>query len=535
MRKHAARILAAAMLAVVTVTAVVEAGEGSAERSSGNLRAGLPQGRRFLAVERGGLEGQVEGQSTMPDHPSAESLSAAWAQWQQDVPEAQPPAPLQSSVQPPGNDSQVTALTRGQLTPSAASLSAAWSQWQQETPEVQPPVPPPSTVQLPGGAPQAAAWTQSQQEHPDAQQPESLQPAAPTFNALKAAAWAQAHKVVAAASGTLSNDTVWTPSQEGDPETADVDDDRLAEAANFSETSGGTDVVDEGLGESTAAGAEDDRSAEAPDQPEDSNVSSHCQADDAASFAERWERQRQLSLMQGLSTVVRGVRGSRRLVRLPRASAARHVAASATSSLGVALAGLGAVKQSFEALARRQDDDGMLEFIRGVVEEVGGTIVDEAGLSRILPLYTGEADLQPFARLMEELAATAALPDGWLRMPRDSRYNALQMGYGSQSFPAGVGNVSTLSEPGYEAVAFTRRSPEMETFVLRAAAQLGCEVHDQGGLQGFVPFYSGECGTRSFDVLVKDLQAVASLPDQWLRYNITVDQVQANESVESGE
>lgn len=270
-----------------------------------------------------------------------------------------------------------------------------------------------------------------------------------------------------------------------------------------------------------------------------------CVANSTRSAAERWERERQLSLSQVRSTVVHTSHRGQRWALRPKSSSltsfdhgleALNAASFYLDQLGTAeaehfaaMAGEGAVSklaaearhrvrlETFDMYTLKQDDSGMFDFIKSMVEEVGGEVLDEGGLAGIVPFYSGSKDLQSFARLMEEIQAIAHLPDSWLRMPPNSCYKALQMGYGPNAFPNGVGDVASLNEQGYQAVAFTRRSPEMAKFIRRLIEDKNFQVEDEGGVLGLVPFYSGECGTRSFGELMAEIHAVASMPGKWLR------------------
>lgn len=75
---------------------------------------------------------------------------------------------------------------------------------------------------------------------------------------------------------------------------------------------------------------------------------------------------------------------------------------------------------------------------------------------------------------------------------------------------------ATLDEDGYEQVAALKSSRAMAPFVRRVLAHLGCDIVDEGGLDGFVPHYSGEIDTKSYAKLVGELKEVCKLPDAWL-------------------
>lgn len=74
-----------------------------------------------------------------------------------------------------------------------------------------------------------------------------------------------------------------------------------------------------------------------------------------------------------------------------------------------------------------------------------------------------------------------------------------------------------LNEKGYESIADLRSNHGMELFVRRLASQLGLRIVDKGGLKGFVPYYSGQKDTQSFEALQKELAAAAE-EGTWVKF-----------------
>jgi len=269
-----------------------------------------------------------------------------------------------------------------------------------------------------------------------------------------------------------------------------------------------------------------------------STRASRCVAGDARGPAERWERQRQLSLLQDSGGAVYDIHSFLRSVMKPMfgtgsdserhisvaTSAARWMAqkfrrAGSRPSTKLSRATMYRLKrEEFDRVCKDQAGGGMFSFIMNLIKEFGGTVVNEGGLAEMVPLYRGSKDPESFMRLMEELNAISHAQDGWLKLPRAGSFKMLQIGYGPDHFPAGVGTVASLSEQGYQAVVFTHRSPEMRQFIQRAIQQNGFEVSDDGGLSGLVPFYSGECGSRSFKELLSEMKEVSTMPGKWLHH-----------------
>lgn len=85
------------------------------------------------------------------------------------------------------------------------------------------------------------------------------------------------------------------------------------------------------------------------------------------------------------------------------------------------------------------------------------------------------------------------------------------------TFDHQVAASALLTEDGYEAVAKMKSSSAMGLYIRRIVDKLACSVSDEGGLEGFVPHYSGEIDTKTYDKLEHELNDVCQLPDGWLR------------------
>lgn len=264
-----------------------------------------------------------------------------------------------------------------------------------------------------------------------------------------------------------------------------------------------------------------------------------CGPEGTGSFAERWERLRQLASLQNSLSGASSVHSDRRWgLQLGRKQIsafeeAEEALAKANSQSRVHEAAVflevptGASAMQARHLARKEmlgtlteapDDDQMVVFIKSAIEEVGGQILDEGRLRRIAPFYSGTKGFKSLSSLMEELSVVASSEDSWLQLPDKTRFKALQLGFGPAHFPKHVGQVASLTDQGYQAVLWAKRPQEMVDFIQRAIAEEGLEVVHEGGLSGLVPFHSGECATRSYSELLEELREVSKMEGSWLRH-----------------
>lgn len=67
------------------------------------------------------------------------------------------------------------------------------------------------------------------------------------------------------------------------------------------------------------------------------------------------------------------------------------------------------------------------------------------------------------------------------------------------------GNDAPLSETGYRQVAKMHSNEEMKKYVLRLLESERCTLKDERGLDGLVPFFSGEISTQGFRALQDEI------------------------------
>jgi len=81
-----------------------------------------------------------------------------------------------------------------------------------------------------------------------------------------------------------------------------------------------------------------------------------------------------------------------------------------------------------------------------------------------------------------------------------------------------LGQKASLDEQGYKAVAAIKDNKQMEKFIRRAAQAVNMEIHDEGGLQGILPFYSGVKAVQTYEALLLELERTGhSGPGAWVQ------------------
>lgn len=78
------------------------------------------------------------------------------------------------------------------------------------------------------------------------------------------------------------------------------------------------------------------------------------------------------------------------------------------------------------------------------------------------------------------------------------------------------GKNADLSEQGYAAVATLKDNTQMEKFVRRVAERMNLAITNEGGLEGMVPYYSGEASTQSFGQMVAEMKKNSQSSPRWL-------------------
>merc|ERR1719326_1536201 len=120
----------------------------------------------------------------------------------------------------------------------------------------------------------------------------------------------------------------------------------------------------------------------------------------------------------------------------------------------------------------------MTVFIRRVAESHHLRVVDEGGLQGFAHFYAARTS-GSFSRLAQELDDAAKVSSGWLSSNKKG--------------PTGLS--ASLDESGCKALQaahLPKGSQEMPIFIRRVAESRLYGIGDEGGLQGFAKYYSGQ-------------------------------------------
>lgn len=77
-------------------------------------------------------------------------------------------------------------------------------------------------------------------------------------------------------------------------------------------------------------------------------------------------------------------------------------------------------------------------------------------------------------------------------------------------------DLAELNERGYDALTMLKNNAGMSKYVMRILDTLNCKISKEGGLEGFVPHFSGAIASKTFDKLQTELREVCMMPDGWL-------------------
>lgn len=169
-------------------------------------------------------------------------------------------------------------------------------------------------------------------------------------------------------------------------------------------------------------------------------------------------------------------------------SQARSAVNTGVSSGAGATATLNA--EGYKQIVKLQSDVEMGAFITHLVDSMGGRIIDLDKFHGVVPFYSGTRAGQSFENLQNEIWTSATSPkDAWVQLS---------------------GATAPLTEQGYQAVALQKDNMEMDKFVRRALMQMGKFVADEAGLQGVIPYYSGEKAVQSYSALEDEIKSAVT-------------------------
>jgi len=139
----------------------------------------------------------------------------------------------------------------------------------------------------------------------------------------------------------------------------------------------------------------------------------------------------------------------------------------------------------YELVAKMQKDDEMRAFIVRLLSTEARHVKDEFGLHAMVPFFSGTKTTQDMKALKVEL--------------RDPKHDVW--------LADGVGRTADLSEEGYQKVAAQKSDVQMKAFIRRALVVNHMRINEEGGLSGFVPYYSGRfVKSQTYKALLEDLE-----------------------------
>lgn len=151
--------------------------------------------------------------------------------------------------------------------------------------------------------------------------------------------------------------------------------------------------------------------------------------------------------------------------------------------------------RGYAAVVALKNDTEMEAFVRRKAAKLDMTVTSNQALRGFVPFFSGTRGSRPYGALETEMQKVCDGKKGWLS-PR--------------------GKTAPLDEDGYDIVAKLGSGSEMARYIKRVAEDLNYSVTSLKGLEGAVPYYSGERTRRSYAEMVTELKSVAQDPSGWL-------------------
>jgi hypothetical protein len=157
----------------------------------------------------------------------------------------------------------------------------------------------------------------------------------------------------------------------------------------------------------------------------------------------------------------------------------------------------------YEKVASLKDDTEMKEYIKRVIDKYDCRVVNEGGLSGIVPWFSGTTMTQSLPQLEDTLLYAVLSSPSWLAYKNSDHIN---------------GDKAELSFMGYVQVAAMKSDDQMKKFVARVCHDMGVKIVDEGGFTGMVKYYSGHDNFQSFDRLRSEIKSAANAPHSWAQW-----------------
>jgi len=170
-------------------------------------------------------------------------------------------------------------------------------------------------------------------------------------------------------------------------------------------------------------------------------------------------------------------------------------------------------ENGYRAVAEAHSRAAMQAFVTRILEQEGLEMTRPRHLEGVLKYYDGECATQSYENLINELRdgvtdhmcheAWIARKDGAALLQEETQVSEVW-----DSVVAMEGAQAPLNEEGYQGVAAKHDNKEMSIFIERLMRRDGLRVNNTDGLAGFVPYFSGECATQSFEALLDDIHCL---------------------------
>jgi len=170
-------------------------------------------------------------------------------------------------------------------------------------------------------------------------------------------------------------------------------------------------------------------------------------------------------------------------------------------------------ENGYRAVAMAHSRAAMQAFATRILQQEGLEMTKPRHLEGVLKYYDGECATQSYENLINELRdgvtdhtcheAWTARKDGAALLQGETEISEV-----GDSAVAMEGAQAPLNEEGYQGVVRKHDNKEMATFIERLVRRDGLRVDNTDGLAGFVPYFSGECATQSFEALLDDIHCL---------------------------
>jgi len=200
-------------------------------------------------------------------------------------------------------------------------------------------------------------------------------------------------------------------------------------------------------------------------------------------------------------------------------------------------------EDGYRIVAGLRSNQEMRRFIGRIIKDEGFYLVDPGGLDGVVPFHSCEKEIQSLDRLQNEMRGVASTSHGWVsRTPPKKKVNQSReiistlsvvgasgkrkaqpgavsnqsAGASVGGIPNGIGTSAELTEEGYYEVAIAKSNIEMSVFILRVVKEMGMQVIHEDQFIGLVPYYSGELGFQTLDILKNELKKVSKDLCAWV-------------------